>query len=86
MQTVTATELKNRFGQIIDRACREPILVQSHGRDMVVILDHAEFDRLRRLEDAYRVRRAEEALQSGFLTPEETMAKLQSRLKTDGKE
>ena len=79
MVTIAATELKNKLGQVIDQARREPVLVQSHGRDMVVILDHAEFARLRQLEDMYWIARAEAALQNGFLTPEETMANLQAR-------
>ncbi len=79
MVTVTATEVKNRFGQIIDQARREPVLVQSHGRDMVVILDHAEYRHLRQLEDDYWVARAETALASGVLSADETMARLQAR-------
>lgn len=85
MVTVAATELKNKFGQIIDQARREPVLVQSHGRDMVVILDHAEFQRLRQLEDLYWIQRADEAVKSGFLTPEETMARLQVRYEETSK-
>jgi prevent-host-death family protein len=84
MVTVAATDLKNKLGQIMDQARREPVLVQSHGRDMVVILDHAEFSRLRRLEDAYWAERAEEALKSGFLSPEETMSRLQARYAVEG--
>lgn len=51
MITVTASEVKNKFGQIMEQARREPVLVQSHGRNSVVILDHVEYERLRRLED-----------------------------------
>ena len=29
MMTVTATELKNRFGQIVDQARREPVMIQT---------------------------------------------------------
>lgn len=47
MLAVTATELKNKLGEVIDLTRREPVLVQSHGRDVVVIIDHAEFARLR---------------------------------------
>jgi prevent-host-death family protein len=54
MLTVTATELKNKLGEVIDQARREPVLVQSHGRDVVVIVDHAEFTRLRQLVDAFQ--------------------------------
>ena len=83
MTTVGATDVKNRFGQIMEQARREPVLVQSHGRDSVVIVDHAEFARLRRLEDAYWEARANEAVKSGFLSPEETMTRLSARL-SDG--
>lgn len=86
MTVVTATDLKNKIGQIIDQARHEPVLVQSHGRDVVVILDHAEFARLRRLEDSYWAAQADEALKSGFLSPEETMARLKARYEVEGKE
>lgn len=79
MVTVAATDLKNKLGQIINQAQREPVLVQSHGRDVVVIVDHEEYARLRRLEDTYWAARAEEALKSGFLDPEESMAFLLTR-------
>ena len=57
MTTVAATDLKNKFGQIVD---------------------HAEFARLQRMEDAYWVEKAEVAIQSGFLTVEETLARLKT--------
>ena len=40
------------------------------------IMNHAEFVRLQRMEDAYWVEKAEVAIQSGFLTAEETFARL----------
>ncbi len=83
MQTIAATKLKNKLGEVIDLARREPVMVQSHGRDIVVILDHAEFSRLRQLEDSYWAQQAEEAKLSGFLTPEETMARLQTRFQAE---
>ncbi len=83
MQTIAATKLKNKLGEVIDLARREPVMVQNHGRDIVVILDHAEFLRLRQLEDNYWAQRAEEARQSGFLTSEETMARLQARFNVE---
>ena len=78
MTTVAATELKNQFGKIIDLARREPVMVQNHGRDTVVIVDHEEFAHLRRLEDAYWGARADEALKSGLIGEERT-AKLLSK-------
>lgn len=83
MITVTSTEAKRRFGEILDRARREPVRVQSHGRDVAVILDHEEYDRLRRREDAYWLARAEEGRQSGFLSAEETRAFLEEKLRRE---
>src|SRR4029434_4824593 len=54
MVTVASTELKNKLGQVIDQARREPVLVQNHGRDVVVILDYTEFLRLRQIAAAYQ--------------------------------
>jgi prevent-host-death family protein len=50
MITVASTELKNQLGRVIEQAKREPVLVQSYGRDSVVILDCAEYARLRQIE------------------------------------
>jgi prevent-host-death family protein len=80
MLTIGATELKNRLGEFIDKARREPVLVQIHGRDSVVLLDHAEYERLRSLEDSYWIERAEQAAKNGFMSPEETVTYLQKRL------
>jgi prevent-host-death family protein len=59
MITIASTELKNKLGQVLDQARREPVLVQSHGRDVVVILDHAEFRRLRQLAAAFQTSESE---------------------------
>ena len=80
MTTIGASEVKNRLGQVLEQARREPVLVQTHGRDSVVILDHAEYQHLRKLEDAFWLARAEEAAKGGFLTPEETMARTSRRM------
>ena len=50
---VTATELKNRLGRYIDAAMREPVIVEKSGRNAVVILSYADYERLEALEDAY---------------------------------
>lgn len=50
MQTVSAKEAKNWFGRLIDLARAAPVLVEKHGRGVVVVLAVEEFDRLKRLE------------------------------------
>ncbi len=46
MKHFSATDAKNKFGELIDEAMVEPILVQKNGRDAVVILSKAAFDKL----------------------------------------
>lgn len=46
MKTLTVTDAKNRFGELIDMARAEPVRVQRHGRDVAVVLSPEEFRRL----------------------------------------
>lgn len=50
MQTFSAKEAKNGFGRLIDLARAAPVLVEKHGRGVVVVLAVEEFNRLKRLE------------------------------------
>ena len=45
MKTFTALEAKNRFGQVIDAAQREPVTVTRQGRPSVVIVSADEYQR-----------------------------------------
>lgn len=47
MITVAANEAKQSFGNLLDQAQREPILIQKHQRSVAVILSSREYDRLR---------------------------------------
>jgi prevent-host-death family protein len=49
MKTLTATDAKNRFGEMLDMAQAGPVRVQRQGRDVAVVLSPEEF---RRLSDA----------------------------------
>lgn len=46
MKILTATDAKNRFGEMIDMAQAEPVRVQRQGRDVAVVLSPEEFRRL----------------------------------------
>jgi prevent-host-death family protein len=48
MQQVTATEAKNRFGQICARAKREPVFIEKGGRVDSVVVSLEQFEMLRR--------------------------------------
>ncbi len=43
MKTVTAKEAKNRFGQLIDDAQRQPVTVEKNGRPFVVVQSFEDF-------------------------------------------
>lgn len=46
MNTITATDAKNRFGQVLDMAQAAPVHVQKNGRDVAVVLSAAEYESL----------------------------------------
>ena len=46
MKTMSAREPKNAFGLMIDSARAEPVLIEKHGRGIVVVVSVKEYDRL----------------------------------------
>jgi prevent-host-death family protein len=46
MKTFTATEAKNRFGELLDQSGNEPVEIHKNGRPFRVILDADEFRKL----------------------------------------
>ncbi len=71
MKTIKATEVKNKFGAVMDIALVEPVMVQKSGRSSVVMLSAAEYERLTAMEDAYWAARAVKAEASGYATAAE---------------
>lgn len=71
MKTVNATEVKNKFGSVMDTALAEPVLVKKSGRSSVVMLSVCEYERLLAMEDAYWASKALKAEEDGFATEEE---------------
>ena len=47
MKTVTAADAKNRFGQLLDIAQREPVTVTKQGRPAAVMLSVEDYQRIR---------------------------------------
>ena len=45
MKTMQATDAKNRFGEMLDDAATEPVLIQKNGRDVAVVMSRAEYDK-----------------------------------------
>jgi prevent-host-death family protein len=46
MQSITASEAKNKFGQLLEMAQAEPIRILKNGRDVAVMLSPEDFKRL----------------------------------------
>ncbi len=61
---VTATNAKNRFGELLEAARREPVHVQKNGRDVAVVLSPEEFQRYQSLVPQTKVRPAIDELLS----------------------
>lgn len=43
MAVMTATDAKNRFGQMLEMAQKEPVRIQKNGRDVGVVLSPEEY-------------------------------------------
>ncbi len=52
MRTITASEAKQGFANLIDTASREPVVIQRQKRNVAVMLSMAEYERLTRLNVA----------------------------------
>jgi prevent-host-death family protein len=47
MTTVSATQAKQRFAELLDSAQRGPVRIQRHERDVAVLVSNEEYNRLR---------------------------------------
>ena len=80
MKTLGASEAKNRFGELLDLARREPVQIAKKGRNVAVVLSIEEFERLLDLEDELLALKAEKARQEGFIGMSESEALLEELL------
>lgn len=46
MKTMSARDAENGFGLMTDTACGEPVLIEQHGRGVVVVVAVEEYERL----------------------------------------
>lgn len=47
MKTLAARNAKNSFGRLIDTAIAEPVLIEKHGRPIVVVISVEEYAKLK---------------------------------------
>jgi prevent-host-death family protein len=72
MHKFSAKDAKDRFGQLLDSARVEPVVIEKHGRKVAVVLSYEEYQRLEALEDAFWAARAAAGEASGYLSSEES--------------
>jgi prevent-host-death family protein len=46
MKHFTATEAKNRFGEMLEMSAVETVIIEKNGRDVAVLLSKAEYDKM----------------------------------------
>ncbi len=67
MKTLGASEAKNRFGELLDLARREPVQIAKKGRSVAIMMSIEEFERFLDLENQFLALKAEQARQEGFI-------------------
>ncbi|MGV8954567.1 MAG: type II toxin-antitoxin system Phd/YefM family antitoxin [Cypionkella sp.] len=55
MANITATDAKNRFGQVLEMAQAEPVRIQKNGRDVAIVLSPEQYGTLVESSNAPRV-------------------------------
>jgi prevent-host-death family protein len=74
MKTITAAKAKNNFGQFLDMAQREPVIVTKNDRPVGIFMSFQDF------EDRIWAERAGEAHKEGYISAEESMKLIDSLL------
>jgi len=81
MQTVSATDAKQRLAALLDAAQREPVLIRRQNRDVAVIMSAEEYERIRGLNVA-ELQRFSDRVGAQAKARGLTEAKLKKLLKT----
>ncbi len=79
MTKTTATEMKNHFGQYLEGAISEPVIIEKSGRSVVVMLSIKEYERLVALDDAHWAQKALKAEKAGYIGQKESSKFLRSK-------
>jgi prevent-host-death family protein len=79
MHTATSTDVKNHFGEYLEQAREEPVLVSRTGRPVAVLMSWKDYERLSALEDSYWGLKAQQAEKSGFIDPAKSRAFLETK-------
>jgi prevent-host-death family protein len=72
MREAGATEVKNKFGQMLEIVMSEPVAIGKKGRRVAVMMSIREDQRLIDIEDRYWGEKALKAVQEGFVNEKDT--------------
>ena len=72
MVKLTSKQAQSRFGELMDVAQHEPVVIERHGRPIAVVLSVKDYERLEASQDRLWAERAEKAIERGFASQEET--------------
>ena len=50
MQHISARDAKNGFGRLIDTSRAQPVVIEKHGRPVIVVMAVEEYERLKGVE------------------------------------
>ena len=68
METIAAKDAKNHFGQLMDKAQREPVLIEKHGRAAAVLLSTQEYQKIKLERLKATLGQSEEEIAKGNFT------------------
>ena len=80
MKGAAATDVKNKFGQMLEAVVSEPVTIEKKGRPVAVMMSIAEYERLVEIEDRYWGEKALKALEEGFASDAETKALIEGKI------
>ena len=80
MKEAAATDVKNKFGQMLEAVMSEPIAIKKKGRPVAVMMSIAEYERLVEIEDRYWGEKALKAIEEGFVGDSTAKTLLEAKL------
>ncbi len=65
MNSFTASMAKNKFGEMLDKARREPVIIEKHSRPNAVLMAYEDYQYLKRIEEKLIAARADKVVAEG---------------------
>jgi len=81
MQTISASEAKGKFGEIM--AAKDTVVITRYGRPDKALIDYDRLQELQAAEDRYWLEESRKGEESGFLGVEESERRLRKYLNAE---